>query len=107
MSHGDIDALGFLLEIGGKRLAYSGDTGFCDELVDMVSQADTAVVELATPEGGFSGHMSMRDVLDLREKVGKEVNLIVTHLDNVDDEKKRILQDAGIIVAEDGNVLDI
>jgi ribonuclease BN (tRNA processing enzyme) len=47
-----ITAYGLRVEAGGRTIAYSGDTGPCQELVDLASDADLLLCEAAFVEGG-------------------------------------------------------
>ncbi|MBL7225755.1 MAG: MBL fold metallo-hydrolase [Desulfobacteraceae bacterium] len=43
----------------GKTVVYSGDTGFCDEIVDLAKGADLLVLEASFPDGDeFEGHLT-------------------------------------------------
>ena len=55
-----IPSVGYLFsKPGGPSLAYSGDTGLCDGLVKLASQADALLVECSVPDNmRMDGHMS-------------------------------------------------
>lgn len=43
----------------GKSFVYSGDTGFCDDMVDLAKGADLLVLECSFPDGkGVAGHLT-------------------------------------------------
>ena len=43
----------------GKSFVYSGDTGFCQEMVDFARKADLLILECSLPEGGgVEGHLT-------------------------------------------------
>jgi ribonuclease BN (tRNA processing enzyme) len=43
----------------GKSITYSGDTGFCDEIVDLAKGADLLVLECSFPDGEeMEGHLT-------------------------------------------------
>lgn len=50
MFHG-IPANGYRLETEGKILAYTGDTGFCEEVVALARHADWMISECSFPDG--------------------------------------------------------
>ena len=52
--HYDIDAYGFRVQ-GDRLLAYSGDTGPCDELVELGRDADLFVCEATLERGDLDG----------------------------------------------------
>lgn len=47
-----VPAYGMRVEVGGRTLAYSGDTGPCTALVDLAKGADLLLAEAAFVEGG-------------------------------------------------------
>ncbi len=54
------NSLAYRVEDGeGKAMVYSGDTGFCDEVVDLARGADLLVLESSFPDGDESeGHLT-------------------------------------------------
>jgi len=43
----------------GKSFVYSGDTGFCDEIVDLARGSDLLILECSFPDGeGVEGHLT-------------------------------------------------
>ncbi|MBW1798645.1 MAG: MBL fold metallo-hydrolase, partial [Deltaproteobacteria bacterium] len=43
----------------GKNVVYSGDTGFCEELVDLAKGADLLILESSFPDGEeVEGHLT-------------------------------------------------
>ena len=93
----DITALGFRVHLGGRLLAYSGDTRMCDALLTLADGADALIVEC----GGRreSHHMEWEDVFALREALPASTRMLVTHYDH------RTAPDvsavAGLTLAED------
>lgn len=62
MFHG-IPANGYRLEVNGKVLAYTGDTGVCDEIVSLARHADWLIIECAFPDGqGMPTHLTAGEV---------------------------------------------
>ena len=63
----------------GKRVVYSGDTGFCDEIVDLARGADLLVLEAAFPEGReVDGHLTPSQAGRIATLAGVE-RLVLTH----------------------------
>ena len=47
-----LDSLAYRLESrSGKSIVYSGDTGFCEEIVDLAKGADLLILECSFPDG--------------------------------------------------------
>lgn len=58
MRHSDV-ANGYRIESEGRVLAYSGDTGMCDEVISLVKKADVAILECSTPDDEpLDGHLT-------------------------------------------------
>ncbi len=87
MSHGSgsMTALGYRAEIGGKKVAYTGDTMFCEEIFELAEGADVLVVDCTYPEGTGPEHMGLDDVREVRRRVPPAVPIILTHLNSAPD----------------------
>ncbi len=68
-----------MIEADGKKVAFSGDTGYCKELVQLASKADCLVCECSFPDAmTVDGHLTPK----LVGRVAKEAEikkLILTH----------------------------
>ena len=78
--HIDGPAIGFRIEHNEKYLAYSGDTEYCDAMIELGMGADLLVLECGIlEEKKKSGHMSAEDCA----RLGKQTNakaLLLSHL---------------------------
>ena len=72
-------SVGYTIEADGKKIAFSGDTGYCKKLVQLASKADYLVCECSFPDSmTVNGHMTPK----LAARVAKEAEikkLILTH----------------------------
>ena len=79
--HYDIDAYGFRVQ-GDRLLAYSGDTGPCDELVELARDADLfvaeATLERGDDDGPLRGHLAPDEAEAVAEAAGAK-RLLLTH----------------------------
>ena len=105
--------LGYRFEKDGKSLAYSGDTGYCEELIELARGADALLVECsALDENEVDGHMRPGEVAQTGIRSGVK-HLILTHFYPVVDTTKvaETIRTAGytgeITVGEDGMKIDI
>jgi len=59
-THHTPNSLAYRVEnLSGKTVVYSGDTGFCDEIVDLARGADLLVLESSFPNGyEIEGHLT-------------------------------------------------
>lgn len=75
-----LTAVGYRVKIGDKTIAYTGDTMYCDEAVQLGDGADVFVVDCTYTEGCGPEHMGMDDIKVVREHVSPDTTLILTHL---------------------------
>jgi ribonuclease BN (tRNA processing enzyme) len=112
MNHG-AGAVGYRFEHEGRGLAYSGDTGPCDELISLARSADLLLCECSFPDGrGEETHMTPADCAHAGRASGVR-RMVLTHLspDHAVDALPGIVRSHGyggeIIVAEDGMTVDV
>jgi ribonuclease BN (tRNA processing enzyme) len=91
---------------GQKTLAYSGDTEWTDALLPIACGADLFIVECSDHARGLSGHLSW---MTLRQRLGDFAarRLMVTHMNPAMLARLDEVRAAGVMVAEDGLVLDL
>jgi ribonuclease BN (tRNA processing enzyme) len=99
MSHFGMLALGYRFTCRGIRFAYTGDTGDCSELEELLSDADVAVMELTHPTAkNDPGHLDIERLAYLTEDVRKRgMRLFATHM----SERPTVALD-GVTLCEDG-----
>ena len=73
-------SLGFRIEDrSGKTLVYSGDTGYCEEIVDLSSDADLLIIESSFPDGEeIKGHLTPSQAGSIATRSGAK-KLLLTH----------------------------
>ena len=73
-------SLGFRIEDNsGSVIVYSGDTGYCDEIVDLAKNADLLILESSFPDGqGVQGHLTPSTAGDIATRAGTK-KLLLTH----------------------------
>jgi ribonuclease BN (tRNA processing enzyme) len=73
--------LGYRVEHGGHRLAYTGDTAWTDALLELGHRADVFVTDCTYPSGfDLPEHLSLDEVAVLRGKLDETTSIILTHL---------------------------
>lgn len=77
----ELECFGFVFELPGRRIGYSGDTRLCDGLRRLAAAADTLVLECNQRHGPTLVHMTLDDVRTLRREI-PETPFILTHLGN-------------------------
>ncbi|MCP3983248.1 MAG: MBL fold metallo-hydrolase [bacterium] len=94
---------GLIIETGGHRIAYSGDTGWFDELPAEVAGSDLFLCECTQVSRSFEYHLSLDELADRRGHfdVGE---LVLTHLG---DEMRNLTDHSGFDIADDGRVVKL
>ncbi len=73
--------LGYTCELGGRTFAYTGDTGFCDAIVQMAQGAEVLIAECSSVDEKIPIHLNLtEDIPRLRESMLPGARLILTHL---------------------------
>jgi ribonuclease BN (tRNA processing enzyme) len=114
MSH-PVEAYGFRLEHGGAAVAYSGDTGECDALVDLARGVDLLLAEasfLEQPDLPPAVHLTARQAGEHAARAGAR-HLVLTHLVPWNDPDRTLAQAkasgyrGGIELASQGAVYEL
>ena len=73
-------SLGFRIEDNsGKSIAYSGDTGYCEGIVELARGADLLILECSFPdEEAIAGHLTPSEAGDIATRAGAK-KLLLTH----------------------------
>jgi ribonuclease BN (tRNA processing enzyme) len=80
-----LDCYGYLIEVNGKTIGYSGDTTLCPGLREIASRADTLVIECNAHTDRSPVHLTFSDVTVIRAEF-PELPLVITHrAHDVDD----------------------
>jgi ribonuclease BN (tRNA processing enzyme) len=110
-----VEAYGFRVEHGGRVLAYSGDTGECDALVELARDADVFLCEACWFEGpGLPEdmHLTGRTAAEHATRAGAK-KLVLTHLLPWNDAVRALAEakasgfQGEIEVAQQGAVYDL
>jgi len=91
---------------GLKQFAYSGDTAWTPALVPIASGADLCVLECSAYAGRIPGHLSW-EVLKGRLADLSARRIMITHMGEVMLTHRDELESAGLLVAEDGAVIEL
>jgi ribonuclease BN (tRNA processing enzyme) len=80
--HYDLLAFGFRVSGNGRTVAYSGDSGPSDQLVELARNADLFLCEATllepNPEGGTRGHLAANEAKEAFDASGAK-RLLLTH----------------------------
>ena len=75
-----MDAFGYRATIGGKTVAYTGDTMFCEEVISLAKDTDVFIVDCTYSDGCGPEHMGLDDVKVIRKRIAPETTMVLTHL---------------------------
>ena len=95
-----------VLSDGDKRFAYSGDTEWVEALVSVAKDADFFIVECFAYSGELLGHLSW-DLLKKRLPDLRARRIMLTHMNPEMLSHLDEVRAAGVLVAEDGAVIEI
>jgi ribonuclease BN (tRNA processing enzyme) len=74
------NAIGYRFEERGKTFVYSGDTDYCDEIIELARQANILLLECSFPDSmKVDGHLTPTEAGKIASQAGVE-RLILTHL---------------------------
>ena len=81
MTHIGVNAVGYRIEAGGAVLAYTGDTGPCEEVIEMSRDADLLVAEATYQDASSQAffHMSATQAAQHATRAGAK-RLVLTHI---------------------------
>jgi len=66
-------------DTAGRTIVYSGDTGYCEGIVDLATGADLLILESSFPDGqGVEGHLTPSQAGDIATRSGIK-RLLLTH----------------------------
>jgi len=73
-------SLGYRIEDNsGKSIAYSGDTGYCEGIVELARDADLLILESSFPnDEAIAGHLTPSEAGDIATRAGVK-KLLLTH----------------------------
>jgi ribonuclease BN (tRNA processing enzyme) len=108
-----VNAVGYRIEAGGAVLAYTGDSGPCEEVVEMSRDADLLVAEATYQDASSQAffHMSATQAAQHATRAGAR-RLMLTHIlptldREISREEAAMAFDGVIDLAEDGMTIEI
>jgi len=73
------ESLAIRLEKEGKAVVYSGDTGYCEEIVELAEEADLLIIECSNSIQGEPSHHLAPEEVALIAKRAKVKTLLISH----------------------------
>jgi ribonuclease BN (tRNA processing enzyme) len=90
---------------GQRTFAYSGDTQWTDSLIPIADDADLFIVECYAYSGDPPGHLTW-SILRPRLKELRAKRVMLTHMNPTMLERLDEARAAGVLIAEDGAILE-
>lgn len=106
------ESVGFRFEVGDKVISFSGDSGYCRELIQICRDADVAVLECShADEHAVEGHLSPSLSAKIAEEAGVKT-MVLTHFypDALKSDVETVAQKffkGKIMLAKDGMQLSL
>jgi ribonuclease BN (tRNA processing enzyme) len=91
---------------GGKTLTYSGDTEWTDALIPIADGADLLIIECYDYSRSMPGHTSYATLKEKRAALNAK-RIMITHMNPTMLDRQDEARAAGLIVAEDGLVVEV
>lgn len=98
--------LALRVECGGKTIAYSGDTEWCDNLLPAARGADLFIAEAYFYDKPVRFHLSFKALEEHREELAAR-RIVLTHMSEDMLGRVRELAEAGFEFAEDGKTFEV
>jgi ribonuclease Z len=80
-----LECFGYLIEVDGRTVGYSGDTTLCPGLREIAANADTLVMECNSHHDPSPVHLTFDDVRTIRREFPELPIVITHHAEDVDD----------------------
>jgi ribonuclease BN (tRNA processing enzyme) len=93
-------------DIGGKVLAFTGDTQWVETLVPAGQGADLYIMECYHFEGSPRYHMSWKKIAGELDRIGAK-RVLLTHMAEAMLARRAEVSDPRVVLAEDGLVIDV
>ncbi len=100
LSHQKVECLGYRIESGGKSIVYSGDTDYCENLVNLSQNADLLILECSFPDHHkVDGHLTPQ-LAGLIAKEARTKKLLLTHFYPMCDKYDLKIEAKGVFEGE-------
>lgn len=96
MRHFDMAAYGYRLSVDGSNVAFSGDTGPCENIYRLIKDAHIIILEMNFVNKEFPHHLNVRDIERIRRSALSSQKIIITHL-----EEETIPSIKDVIISQD------
>ena len=107
VEHGDLKpAYGYIVNIQGKNVGFSGDSRLCNNIFDIVEKSEISILDMSVTDMKTDAHMSLYDIKEICEKY-KDKTIVATHMHDYTRERAKEEKIDNLIVPEDGQIIKI
>jgi ribonuclease BN (tRNA processing enzyme) len=100
LSHQQVACVGYRLEREGRSIIYSGDTGYCESLIELAREGEVLIVECSFPdEHKVAGHLTSAEVGRIARQAGVK-KVVLTHLYPLSDQADVVAQVRAVFQGE-------
>ena len=99
-------AYGYIVNIKGKNIGFSGDSKLCDNIFDIVEKSEISILDMSVTEIKTNAHMSLYDIKEICKKYKNKI-IVATHMHDYTREKAREEKIENLIIPEDGQIINI
>lgn len=100
------DAASLRIEADGRRLVFSGDSGWQPALAALADEADLFICECSMVQRGYDGHTSLEELTEHRDTI-RARRLILSHLSDESRAETDRMRAIGAEPADDGWVIEL
>lgn len=98
-------ASGYRIKDGDISIGLTGDTSFCQGVINLASKVDLLISDM-TLEVGNDSHMGINNILELLEKY-PNLKIVPIHMYDKTREEAKKLNIENLIILEDGEILEL
>ncbi len=108
MKHYNMLSFGFRFVVGNRVVAFTGDTGRCDALLQLVAGADVVITEFTHTSksvGDNGGHIDAADIRWLLDHLPEETRVLATHMSGTPSLEEHGLE--RLLLCQDGARIEL
>ena len=107
VEHGDLKpAYGYIVNIQGKSVGFSGDSRLCNSIFDIVERSEISILDMSVTDKKTDAHMGLYDIKEICEKY-KDKTIVATHMHDYTRESVKEEKIDNLIIPDDGQIIKI
>lgn len=107
VEHGDLKpAYGYILNIQGRNIGFSGDSRLCNNIFDIVERSEISILDMSVTDKKTDAHMSLYDIKEICDRY-KNKTIVATHMHDYTRERAKEESIENLVIPEDGQIIKI